>query len=220
MWPTADSCGERGGGQGEVCETVRGHEESPGGTRGGRGDRVLAGGTGDGRGLRQLGRHGQDGQHAGGWNHDHHRCDLHAADEQLQLAHHQRGGDGARPGDPSINERATGSCAWVGPTSDEDGELVVDYVCADTDFAASAEVNVIKGIIGSGLGVAVSGVGDAAVWEETSAFAVSDASTIGGGTLTAVFGDAYIMLTLTGDGTPAELQARAAAVAKLVVSRL
>jgi hypothetical protein len=124
------------------------------------------------------------------------------------------------PGDPSINEPATGSCAWVGPTSDEDGELVVDYACAETDFSASAEVNVIKALIGSGLGVAVSGVGDAAVWEETSSIAVSEASTIGGGILTAVAGDAYITLTLTGDGSPAELQARATAVAKLVVSRL
>jgi hypothetical protein len=126
------------------------------------------------------------------------------------------------PGDPSINEPSSGECSWVGAgNGDSSNQIVVTYICGAEDVALSAEEMVMKEEIGAGMAVAVSGVGSAADWALTSTATLDDdAGVLSGGILTAVTGSGYITVTIVGEGTPDELQARATVAAGLVISRL
>jgi hypothetical protein len=125
------------------------------------------------------------------------------------------------PGDTSIDEPASGQCTWTDPT-DED-VLSVVYVCGEANNAmVTAEVDAVKEEIGAGTAVAVSGVGLEAGWVLTSTAAglEPDGGSYSGGLLTVVTNGGYVILTIAGDGTGADLQARATVAAGLVVSRL
>ena len=127
------------------------------------------------------------------------------------------------PGDPSVNVPASGVCSYGGVNEASSGgdSIAVGYSCGLEASFISAEPQAVKTIIATGLGVAVPSLGDLAVWESSGSFGNgTDGGLIGGGTLTVYFDNAEVTVILIADGTDADIEARAVAAAKLVISRL
>jgi hypothetical protein len=121
------------------------------------------------------------------------------------------------PGNASLSEPASGDCSW----SAGNATLSLIYVCGLVSTSSQGVKTGIASQIGAGSAVAVPGLGDAASWTTTGSSTLgADGGTYSGGLLTVVSNNLELNLTLQGEGTNAELEARAVAAAKIVLPRL